>query len=137
VEQGIISRDNRGRRLIDPPRHREHSRQTEANMEAKSFLDGIPANLPEEMMTDVLRADGFRIERIVSRGHRSPAGFWYDQDTDEWVIVLQGKAAVLFDGDRRPVELGPGSYVNIPAGVRHRVEWTDPEQDTVWLAVHY
>lgn len=103
----------------------------------KDILDGIPAHLHEELRTTILQADNLRIERIVSQGQVSPPGFWYDQDDHEWVLVLEGSAAVQFEGDAPPTELRPGSYLNIPAHTRHRVAWTDPERKTVWLAIHY
>ena len=76
-----------------------------------------------------------RVERIVSCGHTSPAGFWYDQDQDEWVSLLSGAARLLFE-DGRSLTLAPGDHLLIPAHCRHRVEWTHPEQSTVWVAVH-
>ena len=106
-------------------------------MEPENLLDNLPANLPEELFTTILQANNLRIERIVSHGHVSPPGFWYDQDENELVIVLEGSAAVQFDGDAEPVELRRGSYLNIPAHARHRVAWTDPNEKTVWLAIHY
>ncbi len=78
-----------------------------------------------------------RVERIVSHGHTSPPGFWYDQPRHEWVALLAGAAALRFEGDGAPVELRPGDSLTIPAGRRHRVEWTTPDEPTVWLAVHY
>jgi cupin 2 domain-containing protein len=81
--------------------------------------------------------DHVRIERIVSRGHASPPGFWYDSDEGEWVMVLAGAAEVRFECDDRRVSLGPGSHLHIRPHERHRVEWTDPAADTVWLAVHH
>ena len=101
-----------------------------------NVFEGIPTDLPEELIETLATLDGVRIERIVSRGHSSPEGSWYDQDTDEWVIVLTGAAKLLFDGDDEPKQLKPGDYVHIPAHRKHRVEWTDPTTDTVWLAVH-
>ena len=87
---------------------------------------------------DALLAGGaFRLERIVSTGQSSPPGFWYDQPQGEWVIVLAGQARLGFAGPANEVELSAGDYLNIPPHVRHRVEWTDPDQPTVWLAVHY
>lgn len=77
------------------------------------------------------------VERIVSQGHASPGGFWYDQEQHEWVIVLKGKATLRFEADDKLLEMGPGDYLNIPAHKRHRVEWTTPEEPTIWLAVHY
>jgi cupin 2 domain-containing protein len=102
-----------------------------------NLFDNIPANLPEELLTTLLQSSGVRIERIVSQGQASLPGFWYDQDENEWVIVLEGSASIEFQGEPEPVELQRGSYLNIPAHVRHRVAWTDQNQRTVWLAVHY
>ncbi len=81
-------------------------------------------------------AEGLRIERIVSYGQCSPEGFWYDQDENEWVLLLDGSATLSFEeGD--PVDLKPGDHLNIPAGTRHRVEKTEQNGRTVWLAVFY
>lgn len=99
------------------------------------FAD-IPDDLPEELIQSLLSTPGLRIERIISLGHASPEGFWYDQEDDEWVLLLKGAACLRFEGEE-PIELQPGSFVNIPARRRHRVEWTDPGESTVWLAVHY
>ncbi|HEY4313424.1 MAG TPA: cupin domain-containing protein [Pirellulales bacterium] len=83
----------------------------------------------------MLQSPGVRVERIVSQGHASPEGFWYDQDTEEWVLLVQGAARLRFDNE--VVEMRPGDHVQIPAHKRHRVEWTDPNQQTTWVAVHY
>jgi cupin 2 domain-containing protein len=99
------------------------------------FAD-IPAELPEEIIQPLLNALNFRIERIVSLGHASPEGFWYDQETPEWVPLVKGAARLLFEGGE-PIDLRPGSFVNISAHRRHGVEWTDPDQPTIWLAIHY
>lgn len=100
------------------------------------FAD-LPPRLADEDVTVLLAAPGFRIERIVSRGQVSAADFWYDQPQAEWVIVLAGAASLAFEGDGVVRNLHAGDYVHIPAHRRHRVEWTDPAQATVWLAVHY
>ncbi len=100
------------------------------------LFDEIPAELPAEQFPTLLEAGSVRIERIVSRGHASPPGFWFDQPTHEWVLVAAGAARLVIEG-QEPLELGPGSFVNIPAHARHRVEWTDPDEPTIWLAVHY
>jgi cupin 2 domain-containing protein len=99
------------------------------------FAD-IPSDLPEELFQTLLHTSSFRIERIVSQGHSSPEGYWYDQETDEWVLLLKGMARLTFEGEE-PVDLLPGAFLNIPAHRRHRVEWTDPTQPTIWLAIHY
>lgn len=103
----------------------------------ENIFDNLPpTTAAEEAFQTLLQTPGVRIERIVSQGHRSPDGFWYDQDTDEWVLVLRGAARLQFQGEA-PLDLEPGAYVHIPAHRRHRVEWTDPTQPTVWLAIHY
>jgi cupin 2 domain-containing protein len=89
---------------------------------------------------DILRlaeGEGVRIVRIVSHGQASPPDFWYDQEWNEWVVVLSGSAAVLIEGDAEPVTLRAGDHLTIPAHKRHRVAWTDASEPTVWLAVHY
>ena len=100
------------------------------------FADS-PAKLRDELVEAVVRRDAVRIERIVSRGHASPPGFWYDQDEDEWVAVIAGAARLeIADGDAvRTLELGPGDWIDLPRRCRHRVAWTAPGTDTVWLAV--
>lgn len=103
-------------------------------MTTNLFAD-LPLRLPDELSTTLLEAANVRIERIVSLGHASPEGFWYDQDQHEWVLVLKGAAKLRFDDGE--IDLKPGDFVNIPAHRKHRVEWTTPDEPTVWLAVHY
>jgi cupin 2 domain-containing protein len=102
-----------------------------------SLFANLPQRLPEEMFTILLAAADMRIERIVSHGHASPEGFWYDQGQNEWVMVLKGAARLCFEGDEEPVEMKAGDFVNIPAHKKHRVDWTTPSEPTIWLAVHY
>jgi cupin 2 domain-containing protein len=104
---------------------------------AGNVFEGISQHLPDELVASLVSTPNVRIERIVSRGHKSPPGFWYDQPRSEWVIVLSGSAAVAFEGETAPRMLRRGDYLNIPAHARHRVEWTDSVEPTVWLAVHY
>jgi cupin 2 domain-containing protein len=106
-------------------------------MDAGNLLAGIARELPEELVTTIHGAKGLRIERIVSQGHCSPEAFWYDQDEHEWVIVLEGEAAVQFQDDSEPVRLRRGSHLYIAAHRKHRVVWTSTTERTVWLAVHY
>jgi cupin 2 domain-containing protein len=98
------------------------------------FAD-LPPDLPDELFTTFLDAASVRIERIVSHGHASPEGFWYDQERHEWVIVLKGAARLWFEDET--IEMRPGDFVNIPAHKKHRVEWTTPDEPTIWLAVFY
>lgn len=99
-------------------------------------LFALPAEISGEEILEPLIADkGVLIERIISAGQASPAGFWYDQERDEWVVLLQGRAELAYlDGKR--VLLGPGDWVFIPAHEKHRVESTSTEPPCIWLAVH-
>jgi len=102
-----------------------------------NLLKSVPKRLKAERFDTLLHRGGTRIERIVSQQHVSPPGFWFDQPNGEWVMVLAGSAALLFEGEIEPVILTQGDYIDIPAHRRHRIEWTDPLRPTVWLAVHY
>ena len=102
-----------------------------------NIFANLPERLPEEETIVLAEWPGAVVERIVSTGQASPPGFWYDQDFAEWVIVLTGAAGLLIEGEEGPRRLGPGDYLELPAKVRHRVEWTDADQPTVWLAVHW
>ena len=105
-------------------------------MTSGDLLRNLPRNLPEELVETLLESDTVRIERIVSTGHASPEGFWYDQPGREFVLVVQGGARIEFD-DGEMLSLESGGWVDIPAHRRHRVAWTTPDESTVWLAVHY
>lgn len=102
-----------------------------------NLLAGMPAApLSDERFDLIAERAGVRIERIVSTGQRSPDGFWYDQPSDEWVALLQGRAGLRFAAEPAVRELVPGDWVLIPAGCRHRVEWTSVDPAAVWLAIH-
>ncbi len=103
-------------------------------MSANLFTN-LAGHLPEELFATLLQAPGVRVERIISHGHQSADGFWYDEPTSEWVTVLKGAAKIQFED--HTIEMGPGDYLEIPAHTRHRVAWTTPNEPTVWLAVHY
>jgi cupin 2 domain-containing protein len=106
--------------------------------EIKSNLfKSIPQEIPEEIIETIFCSGKFRIERIISKGQSSPENFWYVQDENEWVMVMQGKAKLLFENEEKPVLLLSGDYINIPAHLKHRVEWTTPDEVTIWLAVFY
>jgi cupin 2 domain-containing protein len=122
-----------------------------------NFLPGnifanLPDSIPEELFQEIGQVDGLRIERIISMGQATPEGQWYDQAQDEWVLLLSGSAGLRFAPEASELEafeleaseledtvrsLYPGDFINIPAHRRHRVDWTDPNGKTIWLAVHY
>lgn len=103
-----------------------------------NLFDGLPEpgeTRDAEEFQDLLKSPGVRIERIVSTGQATPEGQWYDQDRGEWVALLKGRARLSFEGEDAPRDLGAGDCVYIPPHVRHRVDWTDPVEPAVWLAV--
>ena len=101
----------------------------------ESLFADLPERLPKEFVQTLLQAADVRIERIISHGHASPEGFWYDQGQHEWVMVLKGAARLRFEDGT--VEMKPGDSINIRAHKKHRVEWTTPDEPTIWLTVHY
>ena len=105
---------------------------------AGNLFAGLPRTpTTEEAFAELLRHPGVRVERIVSTGQCSPPDFWYDQAEGEWVIVLQGSARLRFADENEARTLQAGDFIDIAPHRRHRVDWTDPTQTTVWLAVLY
>lgn len=91
----------------------------------------------EEVLERIAAGPDFLFERIVSCGQATPPGIWFDQPRDEWVVLLTGAARLRFELCDEAVEIKPGDAVLIPAHCRHRVEWTAPDRESVWLALHY
>jgi cupin 2 domain-containing protein len=89
-----------------------------------------------ESVEILVQEGGVRVERIVSRGHASPEGFWYDQAETERVLLVRGAARLEFEGGRT-LEVRPGDWVHIAAHERHRVAWTAPDQETIWIAIFH
>ncbi|MDO9585033.1 MAG: cupin domain-containing protein [Syntrophales bacterium] len=106
-------------------------------MNTGNIFASVPADMPGELTEMLAGSQTVKIERILSRGHRSPDGFWYDQEQNEWALLLKGRTRLSFEGQADTVLLTAGDYINIPAHVRHRVAWTAVDEETVWLAVHY
>lgn len=106
-------------------------------MDINNIFKNIPPVLTHELFENIVENASFRLERIVSMAHATPQGEWYDQEGNEWVMLLSGAAALrLEDGDQLIV-LEPGDHILLPARCRHRVEWTAPDRESVWLALHY
>jgi len=106
-------------------------------MELNNIFSTVPSFMQDEISETLLRTEAFKLERIVSSGQVTPEGEWYDQDMNEWVILLSGSAGLLFEDDDEVFVMNAGDYIQIEPHQRHRVEWTDPEQRTIWLALHF
>jgi cupin 2 domain-containing protein len=104
-----------------------------------NLFENIPNALSDELFTLLAEGRGFRIERIVSAGHGSPEGFWYDQEQNEWVLLVSGSAVLSVEKDSgtEQIALKSGDYLLIPAHQRHRVESTSLTEKTIWLAIYF
>jgi cupin 2 domain-containing protein len=102
----------------------------------RNLFEGAYGDTGQEIVARLIEASHLRIERIVSLGQQSPPGFWYDQPWAEWVMVLAGSAGLRIEGEDEARLMSAGDGVLIPAGARHRVEWSK-DQPTIWLAVHF
>lgn len=101
-----------------------------------NLFASLTADTAHEVFDDLLAVPGLRIERIISHGQNSPPGFWYEQNEDEWVMVLQGCATLRIEGHDAVVQLAAGDHYWLPSGLRHRIESTSTDGPTIWLAVH-
>lgn len=106
------------------------------NLKLNNIFELLPEEIDAEIFEILIESGNMKVERIISKGHASPLNGWYDQDQAEWVMILQGEAIVSIEEDK-DYHLISGSYLNIPAHTRHRVKWTIPDIETIWLAIHY
>lgn len=102
----------------------------------RNFFADIPQNLSEEFLENITSGKNFRLERIISNGHSSPDGFWYDQDQVELVILLKGNAQLEFENSEY-LDLAPGDFLTIKAHTKHRVSRTSDSEETIWLTIYY
>ncbi len=97
----------------------------------------LPKADEEEVFEKIIEQEDFLLERIISTGQQSPEGFWYEQQRDEWVVLLQGKATLQFQRPNEEVQLKAGDSILLPALCKHRVSHTSNEPPCIWLALHY
>lgn len=98
-----------------------------------NIFENIPQTPTEELFTTLLTSQNIKIERIVSQGEVSSE--WYDQEQNEWLVLLQGFAVLEFED--KSVELKNGDTLNIPAHVKHKVSFTSTTPQCIWLVVFY
>ncbi len=102
----------------------------------KNLFASLPDASQAEVFETLLHYKNLKIERIVSKGQATPAGEWYDQEQAEWIVLLAGRARLQFAEDPSIILLTAGDTLFIPAHAKHRVAWTDPALESVWLAIH-
>ena len=105
----------------------------------ENIFENIKVNRDKEQFNDIINTKDMRIERIVSNGQTSEQDFWYDQNENEFVVVLKGRAILQMKQNNEIKEyvLNEGDYLNINANIKHRVKYTSLDEPTVWLAVFY
>ncbi len=101
-----------------------------------NIFANIPKNSEQELFEDLFKNDFIKIERIISYGNSSDENFWYDQSHSEWVLIIQGSATLQFEAHEL-FEMKKGDYIFIPPHKKHRVDSTDLNKPTIWLAIHY
>jgi len=106
-------------------------------VEVQNIVADIPVQLPNELFSTLLQNSQFKVERIVSKGHCNAQDEWYEQSDAEWVFLFQGAAILEFAEPYELKKLNAGDYLLIPAYCKHRVDWTDPKQESIWLALHF
>ncbi|NMB81854.1 MAG: cupin domain-containing protein [Ignavibacteria bacterium] len=107
-----------------------------SEINVKNIFHDIPEKSDEEFLEVLFQNNFLKMERIVSEGHSSPKNFWYDQDKNEFVLLLSGNAIISFE-DGNSIELFPGDYFIIPAHKKHRVDYTDPNEKNVWFTLFF
>ena len=105
-------------------------------LETSNIMEHLPKGSADEVFEVLARGQDVKIERIISKGHTSPEEGWYDQDQAEWVMVIDGAAELTFEPDQTR-RLNKGDHILIPPHQKHKVSWTDPTKETVWLAVFF
>ncbi|MCB0283619.1 MAG: cupin domain-containing protein [Calditrichaeota bacterium] len=106
-------------------------------MKVDNLFQSIPKDFKNEFFESIINNENFKLERIISKGHSTPKGEWYDQDMNEWVILLKGAAELKIEGQEKNTRLNAGDNLLLPAHLKHRVEWTAPDTETFWLALHF
>ena len=96
----------------------------------------ILTDAENERIEVIANNENIVIERIISYGNITPEGYWYNQDKNEWVLLLTGEAKLEFR-DNKTVDLKAGDYIMIAAHQEHRVVYTSKEPNCVWLAFHF
>ena len=104
-------------------------------MEKYNVFEELPIDKSEERFFEIFKNETIKIEKIVSNGQTSPDNFWYEQEQNEFVLLLEGFAILEFED--KEIELKKGDCINIKAFEKHRVKLTSLDESTIWFAVFY
>lgn len=107
------------------------------SIETNNIYTHLPPAQKTEVSEKIISNSGVKIERITSLGQATLPGKWLESKRNEWVILLKGKAKLRLRSHENIIHMEPGDHIYIPAGIKHRVEWTDPGQKSVWVAVMF
>jgi cupin 2 domain-containing protein len=108
----------------------------QGKLSKQNFYNGFNLNGQNEIYENFLSGKIFSVERIISKGYKTSEKEWLVSKNDEWVILLKGKARVLFFEDTE-LELNEGDFINIPKNTKHKVTFTSKRPECFWLAIHY
>ena len=100
-----------------------------------NIFDKVIIDKNEEIFFQIFKNESIRVERIVSNGQKSPENFWYEQEENEYILLLSGNAILEFEDFE--VELKKGDCLNIEAMQKHRVKFTSLDEPTIRFAVFY
>lgn len=106
-------------------------------IEKKNIFKNLPDSSKGEIFQDIIDNHNFKLESIVSSGQATPDGEWYDQPNDEWVLLLQGSGVLIFEDESESCRMNPGDHILISAHKKHRVEETDKNGKSIWIALHF
>lgn len=105
------------------------------NNDKYNIFDEIIVDKNEESFFEIFKNDIIKVEKIVSNGQKSPENFWYEQEKNEYILLLDGFAILEFED--KEIELKKGDCINICAMQKHRVKFTSQDEPTIWFAVFY
>jgi len=104
-------------------------------VEGNIFAIGKIHSNKKEVFETILERGDFKIERIITLDPYTEPGKWYDQDLDEWVILLRGNAKIEFK-EEGIIDLNAGDYIFIQAHKTHRINQSGTDEKNIWLTVH-
>jgi len=100
------------------------------DLQKNIFKNLIEPKAGDEIFSTLLEHKNIKIELINSNSVIS--GESYQQEQDEWILLLEGEATLEVEGVAQLLKTG--DYLFISAQTVHRVLFTDKK--TLWLAIH-